>query len=313
MTWPKNMSEKIALMPPVTRFKPRAKHAVLVLLLCCMALARSFAWGVQGHEVIADLAWQGLQPMARQEVARLLALEPGQTLGSIASWADVTRSVSTSAWHYVNFPRGTCSYVPQRDCSDGNCVVAAIEQQRDIFASNASDADRLRALKYLVHFVGDVHQPLHAGYADDRGGNQFQLRILMRGSNLHALWVSGLLHQMDLDNATLESVLQSLVPTQDGLDLRAQQMAQESCRIVAMPDFYPVDGVNVAYVQRFTPVLQRRLALAGARLAGILNAATAAAAATGTGTGTGTGTALTAPTAVDSVPAPATAVGSKAR
>lgn len=268
----KEYARKNVLISSLRRFRPRAKHAVL-LLLGFIAMGRALAWGVQGHEVVADLAWQGLQPKARQEVTRLLALEPGQTLASIATWADVNRSVATSAWHYVNFPRGTCVYVPQRDCPDGNCVVAAIEQQRDIFASNASDAERLMALKYLVHLVGDVHQPLHAGYADDRGGNQFQLRALMRGSNLHALWDSGLLHQMDLDNATLVGVLQSLVPTQDGLDLVAQHMAQESCRIVAMTDFYPSNGLSDAYVQRFTPVLQRRLALAGARLAAILNAA----------------------------------------
>ena len=257
------------------RRPPRPTRALLVILLCCMAMARAFAWGAQGHEVIANLAWQGLQPKARQDVARLLALEPGQTLESVATWADEHRSAATGVWHYVNFPRGTCSYEPQRDCPDGKCVVAAIERQRAVFASRASEGERLKALKYLVHLVADVHQPLHAGYADDRGGNQFQLRAFMRGSNLHALWDSGLLRHMDLDNTALVAVLQSLPRAADERDLNVAHMAQESCRIVALPGFYPPDGLSDAYAQRFAPIVQQRLALAGARLAAMLNAAAA--------------------------------------
>ena len=246
---------------------------LLLLLISCALSTPALAWGAQGHTVVATLAWQGLQPKARQEVARLLALEPGQTLESVSAWADEHRSAATGAWHYVNFPRGTCSYEPLRDCPDGPCVVAAIELQQAVLASRADDGERLKALKYLVHLVADVHQPLHAGYADDRGGNQFQLRAFMRGSNLHALWDSGLLRQMELDNTALVAVLQGLTPAAGGRDLNVVQMAQESCRIVALPDFYPPNGVSDAYVQRFTPVVQQRLALAGARLAAMLNAA----------------------------------------
>ena len=231
------------------------------------------AWGVQGHQVVAAIAWQGLSPVAREEATRLLALEPAQTLVSVATWADEHRGPASAPWHYLNFPRGQCRFDAARDCPEGQCVVGAIDRQRAILASKATDAERLQALKYLVHLVADVHQPLHAGYADDRGGNQFQLRAFMRGSNLHALWDSGLLRQMELDNTALVAVLQGLTPAAGGRDLNVVQMAQESCRIVALPDFYPPNGVSDAYVQRFTPVVQQRLALAGARLAAMLNAA----------------------------------------
>ncbi len=245
---------------------------LLLLLISCALTTQAFAWGAQGHTVVASLAWQALQPKARQEVSRLLALEPGQTLESVATWADEHRSAATGVWHYLNFPRGTCSYEPLRDCPDGQCVVAAIARQQAVLASHASDGTRLKALKYLVHLVADVHQPLHAGYADDRGGNQFQLRAFMRASNLHALWDSGLLHQMELDNTALVALLQGLAPVADGSDLNVVHMAQESCRVVALADFYPQGGLSDAYVQRFTPVVQQRLALAGARLAAMLNA-----------------------------------------
>lgn len=246
---------------------------LLLMLIGCALATQALAWGAQGHAVVAAIAWQGLQPKARQEVARLLALEPGQTLESIATWADEHRSAATGAWHYVNFPRSTCSYEPLRDCPDGKCVVAAIARQQAVLASHASDGERLKALKYLVHLVGDVHQPLHAGYADDRGGNRFQLRAFTRGSNLHALWDGGLLRPMDLDNTALVAVLQSLDSGADGQDLNVVHMAQESCRIVALADFYPQNEVSDAYVQRFRPVVQQRLALAGTRLAAMLNAA----------------------------------------
>ena len=237
--------------------------------------AHAFAWGAQGHEVIASVAWQRLNPQARQEVTRLLALEPGQTLESIATWADEHRSPATSVWHYVNFPRTSCKYEPERDCPGGRCVVAAIAHQASVFASHASDAERLKALKYLVHLVGDVHQPLHAGYQDDRGGNRFQLQLWMHARNLHAVWDSGLLRNVDLDNEAFSALLRRVPLASDFLDLDPAHMAQESCRIVAQAGFYPDTGLSAAYTQRFTPVLQQRLALAAARLAALLNAAVA--------------------------------------
>ena len=258
------------------------------------------AWGVQAHQVVAGIAWQGLSPGAREEATRLLALEPGQTLVSIATWADEHRGPATAPWHYLNFPRGPCRFDAARDCPEGLCVVAAIERQRAILASKAMDAERLQALKYLVHFVADIHQPLHAGYQDDRGGNTVQLRFLMRGSNLHALWDKGLIEQLGLDNEALIAAAhaqfaaqgtnqmqvqtqtlrpaqfqsQSTAPAPPGSGLaNAIAMAEESCRIVAQPGFYPQGDPSPAYVAGMTPVLLQRLALAGQRLAALLNQA----------------------------------------
>jgi len=255
---------------------PHAPWRSLLLLASSFIMAASaWSWGAQGHEVIAAVAWQGLNSQARLEVTRLLALEPGQTLESIATWADEHRSPATGVWHYVNFPRTSCNYEAQRDCPGGRCVVAAIEHQRAVLASPAGDAERLRALKYLVHLVGDVHQPLHAGYQDDRGGNRFQLQTWMHARNLHAVWDSGLLRNMDLGNEAVALRLQAMPVASKALDLEPSHMAQESCRIVAQTGFYPDVGLNAAYTQRFTPVLQQRLALAAARLAAMLNAALA--------------------------------------
>ena len=139
------------------------------VLAFCIPI-QSFAWGRLGHQVIATLAEQQLTSAARNQVQRLLALELGSTLASVSTWADEHRNPTTARWHYVNFPRGDCVYVAERDCPDGNCVVPAIQSQVETLKSDASDAKKLIALKYLVHFVGDVHQPLHAGYAPANAG-----------------------------------------------------------------------------------------------------------------------------------------------
>lgn len=241
------------------------------LLALCLPM-HAWAWGAQGHQVIASLAQAQLSAKASAEVARLLALEPGATLESVSTWADEHRNPASAPWHYVNFPRGYCTFNAQRGCPDGKCVVAAIEHQLAIVGSHGPDDQRLHALKYLVHLVGDVHQPLHAGYRDDKGGNTYQLRAFMRGSNLHAVWDSGLIRQRDEDTADMAARLRKLVLPDTAKSQSPAQAAEESCRLVATPGFYPDRLVDVDYIQRFTPLMEQRLAMAGARLAALLNA-----------------------------------------
>lgn len=135
-----------------------------------------------------------------------------------------------------------------------------------------SDEKRLKALKYLVHLVADVHQPLHAGYRDDKGGNAYQLQAFMRGSNLHALWDTGLIRNMDEDTGiTVKRLVAKHVPRKPLSANIAAAAAEESCRIVGLDGFYPQRKVGMDYVGRFTPVVEQRLELAGSRLAVVLN------------------------------------------
>ena len=219
--------------------------------------------------MIASLAQTQLTPNARKEVERLLAQEPGATMASISTWADEHRNPATAAWHYVNFPRDSCTYEATRDCPGGVCVVGAIENQTKLLASGASDQDKLLALKYIIHFVGDVHQPLHAGYLDDKGGNTYQLQAFMRGSNLHALLDSGLIRNLGEDTETLTSRLLKLPAKSAGFS--AVDAAEESCQIVGTTGFYPERLVGMDYIAKFNSTLESRLAMAGNRLAALLN------------------------------------------
>jgi hypothetical protein len=241
------------------------------LLALCLPM-HAWSWGAQGHQVIANLARTQLNAKASAEVARLLALEPGATLESISTWADEHRNPASAPWHYVNFPTGTCTFNLQRDCPDGKCVVSAIERELTIVGGHGPDDQRLHALKYLVHLVGDVHQPLHAGNRDDKGGNTYQLQVFMRGSNLHAVWDSGLIRQLNEDTADMATRLRKLVLPDAAKSLSPAKAAEESCRLVATKGFYPDGLVDQRYIQRFTPLMEQRLAMAGARLATLLNA-----------------------------------------
>jgi hypothetical protein len=150
-------------------------------------------------------------------------------------------------------------------------VVAALERQLAVLASSPTPERRLKALKYVVHLVGDLHQPLHAGYQDDRGGNSYTLQAFMQARNLHALWDGGLVKNLNLDNTALTALVRQSTPQLEQSNLSLSQAAEESCRLVATPGFYPARQVTERYVQQFTPVLLQRLAMAGARLAGLLN------------------------------------------
>lgn len=245
----------------------------VLFFLWLIPLPAALAFGSQGHQIIASLAETQLTPKTQAAVQRLLALEPGSTLESISTWADETKNGRTAKWHYVNFPRGDCNYVKERDCPDGQCLIEALNSQNKILSSaTATDQGKLIALKYIVHLFGDLHQPLHAGFADDRGGNQYQVQAFGLGTNLHALWDSGLVKASIAGN--VESFVQSLAasPLPDGANVTdPARIAEESCRIASEPGFYPSRKVSQGYLQAAGATIEARLRLGGARLAEALN------------------------------------------
>lgn len=229
------------------------------------------AWGEQGHRLIADMAQDRLSPAAQQRLKGLLALEGHGALADISVWADQHRNPTTAPWHYVNFPRASCQYQAERDCDQGSCVVAAIDRQSRAFAQATDPQAQLLALKYLVHLLADVHQPLHAGYQDDRGGNSYQLQAFMLGSNLHALWDTLMIRQLNEDTTWRSRLLARERSGTEGERWSATSVAEESCRLVGSPGFYPQRRVGLDYLQQFAPMLEQRLVLAAERTADLLN------------------------------------------
>jgi hypothetical protein len=246
----------------------------LVLVLSSVVALDALAWGADAHRLIAELAERQLMPSTRAEVDRLLSLEPGASMVSVSTWADEIRRPVTAPLHYVNLPEDDCTYVRKRDCESGGCLVEAINEQAGILKSNASDVERLVALKFLIHLVGDVHQPLHAGLARDKGGNLFQVRAFGRGSNLHAVWDSELIRRRPGGLPQLMRDASDQVTTRASRAVDPGRWASESCAIGRSAGFYPEGRlVDATYQARWDGTLLVQLSLAGARLAATLNEA----------------------------------------
>ncbi|MCW8807027.1 MAG: S1/P1 nuclease [Rhodanobacter sp.] len=276
----------------------RRIRRVVIALLAALVVAPALAWGPLGHSVVAELAQQHLSPSAETEVEQLLAPEHTRSLADIANWADQVQDdparaslwAQTRSQHYINFHAANCDYVPPRDCRGGRCVVAGLQYYVNILSDRRQpSAARREALKFVVHLVADIHQPLHAGYRNDKGGNTYQVQFDGQGTNLHKVWDSALLNTRDLDWQTYARRLDTPVPVSlplpiVPLDNPYAQWAEESCRITAATGFYPADHkISQAYVHAELPVAERRLRQAGRRLAGVLNLALRGSSATAVG------------------------------
>ncbi|SEJ04929.1 S1/P1 nuclease [Frateuria terrea] len=257
------------------------RRFAVLLLACFLLVPDARAWGPEGHRIVADLAQRHLSPTAEAQVERLLAPEHTRRLADVANWADDIQDdpsqqalwKATRGLHYINFRDRRCDYQPPRDCRNDRCVVGGLQHYVALLGDRSqSDAVRREALKFVVHFIGDVHQPLHAGYRDDKGGNTYQVQFQDQGSNLHRVWDSGMLRTRGLDWRDYAQQLDARGPVAlpPAADKPFVAWAEESCRLSR--DIYP-DGhtVDAGYVRAQLPLAERRLREAGRRLAEVLN------------------------------------------
>jgi hypothetical protein len=252
-------------------------------LLLGLGLARPEAalWYDEGHRLVARLAEARLTPRAAEAVRQLLG---GESLADAALWADRVRAErpETRPLHYVNIPLGAPAYDPARDCPGGRCIIAAIERHRLTLAdARASPTARAEALRFLAHFIGDLHQPLHVANDDDRGGNDRPVRFLGAPKNLHEVWDGELMEASGLDEAAYYVHLRHLTDSLDPSALARGTVvdwAMEGHRLAALHAYRLAgDGtIDQAYAEANLPVVDRALAAAGVRLARVLNEALAA-------------------------------------
>jgi hypothetical protein len=254
------------------------------LILLSLVPARAFAWGSEGHRIIAEIAEQYLEPETVRQVRALLDIENATTPADVASWADQIRPQhrETAPWHFVDIPISAPGYDATRDCAGGNCVVAKIEDFVAEFRNRSLPGpERLDALKFVVHFVGDLHQPLHASDDNDRGGNEVRVEFLGHRTNLHAVWETAILAPAvsgDERGYALRLVRditpEKIAAWQAGTTI---DWANES-HAVAMITIYgrlPHDAGTLpeAYENAALPLVNEQLERAGVRLAFVLNRA----------------------------------------
>ena len=192
----------------------RKSYTVLLLTftLCSVSPTLVQAWHFQQHRIICEAAWQELSPDTKDMVLGLhkLANEHKyyRKFSDSCAWADDARNTShpeTDQLHYVNVTLGADNFNYDRDCVMNDCVVAAINHYTSVLEMSAVSKGDIRrqanALRFLAHFVADIHQPLHIGYRDDRGGNAINL-IWLNGEkkNLHTVWDSLISQQAGLNS-----------------------------------------------------------------------------------------------------------------
>jgi S1/P1 Nuclease len=266
-----------------------ARWAILaVAFLSMLSPSAGWAWGKEGHRLTGLIAEQYLTPAARAKVAELLGSE---TLADVAPWADSYRTEhpETGKWHYVNIPSSEAKYDRDRDCpmagTDSkspwrDCVTDRIlffeQRLRD---TSLSREERAIALKFLVHFIGDIHQPFHA-LADARGGNDIAVTFLGSGTcgryncNLHGVWDTSLIDDQGLTEAQYRDRLREEIKQRHWDQEANEDPARWANRshALAVKALVPTgSSVTEEYVRKEATVVDEQLALAGLRLAHVLN------------------------------------------
>ncbi len=267
-------------MRPFSRVTGLAVTAILISVPLLGGAASIPRWGGDGHKIIAEIALAHLSPAVANETRRLLG---GQNIPDIASWADQIRSQqpATGPWHYVDIEIGDTSYVASRDCKDDACVVAAVNKEMAILSDHSRpDSARATALKFVVHFIGDLHQPLHAGERKDQGGNAVKVTFQGKATNLHSLWDSGLLLSYGQTDDQIVSQLNADIDRRT--DIKALgggsvvswvMQSHDISRDVVYHNLPASLEITPAYAEAARPVIYEQLLRGGVRLAAALERA----------------------------------------
>jgi hypothetical protein len=252
--------------------------AILLLLLPVPA----FAWAPEGHQIVAAIAVRELTPNARARVSSLLGGKAEALMILEASWADEVRQQrpETGAWHYVNIETGSRGYAAARDCPGGNCVVAQIERDAGILSDpRAATPAKKEALLFLIHFVADIHQPLHAADHNDKGGNGTLVRLRGKRLSLHQVWDQNVVTVMGDDSERIAADIDGQLTLQQKTQIAKgtpADWANESFALASREIYGPLPPsgritLPPDYPARELAVTRLQLARAGLRLAAILN------------------------------------------
>jgi hypothetical protein len=241
-----------------------------------------FGFGNDGHRIIGAIAQTNLTAEAAREVKDLLGTE---SLADVSTWADEIRSnpkyFFAEPLHFINVPREATKVDETRDCKNGSCVTAAIRKYTNILRDHSrSPAERVEALKFVVHFVGDVHQPLHVSYRDDLGGNRVNVTWLGTANwSLHSVWDAGFVNKRRGTSSwkqVANDIGKAISPTDRaalGQILDPLSWANESLQLTRkIYGELPADGnLTQEYYKQNVKLFERQLAAGGIRLANLLN------------------------------------------
>jgi len=274
----------------------------LFLIILCGILGDVHTWGIVGHRIIARLAQSQLTNTTTDWVRSLIPWHWKGNMSSMASWADDiihsnTNPTGYDNWkwsnplHYINTPDWACNYHSERDCINDRCIDGAIRNYTKRLETKLDLIQHQEALYFLIHFVGDIHQPLHAGFTSDRGGNSIRVRFLNNSlqTELHSLWDTGIIdarikrdfhsNQNLYYDHIYDQMLYNLPLTAYDNDI--QQWINEDLNFVCQQIYFDDNNhlmnssmtfnLNETYYNRSYPIVEQRLIQAGYRLGVLLN------------------------------------------
>ena len=257
----------------------RILKKIFIAVFFIFGIAEASAWGVTGHRVVAEIAENHLTNRAKRKLKKLIGK---QKLAYWANWPDNVRNSSewknTSTWHYVNIPPQETKeqFIEQLKNNNKPNIYTAIQNVKGIIVDkNTPNADREIYLRFLVHFLGDMMQPMHTGREEDLGGNLIKIQFFKKDTNLHSLWDSGLIDNTKYSYTEFARVLdvkskEEIQKIQSGsLEDWLYESHQAANQLYA--SVKPGENYSYDYQQQYKDLLERQLLHAGLRLAKILN------------------------------------------
>ncbi|CAM4288652.1 S1/P1 nuclease [Gillisia hiemivivida] len=250
--------------------------AVCFLFSSLVGFSTENDWGQTGHRTTGEIAQVNLSKKAKKEIAKLLN---GKSLAFVSTYGDEIKSDSKyrkySPWHYVNLPGGATEYKAEDANPDGDLLMAIRKSVEVLKDKNSPKEEKEFYLKMLVHFMGDLHQPLHTGRGEDKGGNDIQVRWFGDGSNLHRVWDSEMIDSYDMSytemasNTLNISEIQRKAIVAGSFEDWMYESKKLSERVYASAEVG--EKLSYRYMYDWFPVVREQLQKGGIRLAQVLN------------------------------------------
>ena len=263
------------LAKTIIGMKTKLTFIFIALFLFSFSANSSLRWNATGHRIVGEIAESHLNSSTKRKIKKLLK---GQSLAFVSTYADEIKSDKQYndfyTWHYINIPLDS-NYEDSEKNPDGDLATGIAYCKKIIADENSSAADKAFYLKMLIHFIGDLHQPMHVGLVEDRGGNDFKLQWFYKDTNLHSVW----------DGKMIESYNMSYIELAENADVLSKE------QVKAIQKGTVIDWVNETHVltnKVYTSVkegdnlryrysydhfktVRSQLQIAGIRLAKVLN------------------------------------------
>jgi hypothetical protein len=250
------------------------KKLATLFILSSLVVSTASAWGQNGHRIVGYIAQQYLTKKAQKNIENVLGHE---TLAEVSNFMDFIKSDATydhmKPWHYCTIPDGQ-TYAEAGTPDEGDAIWAIDRFVKELKTKTFKEQNEAFVLKSLIHLVGDIHQPLHVGNGEDRGGNDVKLKFFWENSNLHSVWDTGMIEKQNYSYTEYANWINH--PTDEEIEkwqsATVLEWANESmqCReqVYDLPESM---SISYEYIYKNRELVNQRLLQAGIRLAGLLN------------------------------------------